>query len=180
MKRFQLSRRACLKGLGVSMGLPFLEAMLPRAARAAAATPLRFLCVYSPNGYLMPRWTPVDTGTNWTVSPLLQPLAPFKADMNVISGLGNYTASLSTRFGGSHTRACGSLLTQSPILFSTTNDVRNGISVDQVIANAIGTMTKFPSLQLGSRAGSTTGNCEDGFSCSDGNLVIVPMALAIT
>ena len=170
MKRFALSRRACLKGLGVSLGLPFLEAMEPRRASAAAAPPLRYLCVYSPNGYLMPRWTPVDTGPNWTTSPLLKPLEPFKADMNVISGLGNWTASITTMFGGSHTRACGSLLTQTPILFSTnTANVRNGVSVDQIIANTVGPMTKFPSLPVGSRAGSTTGNCEDGFSCAYNN-----------
>ncbi len=171
LKRRTLSRRAALKGLGVSMGLPFLEAMQPHKASAAAVGPLRFMCVYSPNGYLMPRWTPVDTGPNWTVSPLLKPLEPYKADMTVISGLGNYTASIATMFGGSHTRGCGSLLTQSPILFSKGTDVRAGISVDQIIANTIGTQTKLPSLPVGSRAGSTTGNCEDGYSCAYNNNV---------
>lgn len=167
MKPFRISRRAALKGAGVSLALPWLEIMAPAKAQAqAAAAPLRFLCVYSPNGYLMPKWTPTGTGTTWTASPLLMPLEPFHNDINVISGLGNYTASISTRFGGSHTRACGSLLTQSPILFSTGSNVQNGISVDQVIANSIGTKTKFPSLQIGTRAGSATGDCEDGFSCA--------------
>ena len=164
MKPLRLSRRACLRGLGVSLALPGLEAMLPRVARAQAAAPLRFLCVFSPNGYLMNKWTPTSTGTGWATPPLMTALEPFREDFSILSGLGNYTASIASRFGGSHTRATGSLLTQCPIAFSAGNGVRNGISVDQVIAKQIGKETRFPSLQVGARAGSTTGDCEDSYS----------------
>jgi hypothetical protein len=171
MSSFRLSRRACLRGAGVALALPALEIMRPARAVAQAQNPLRFLCVYSPNGFLMNKWTPAGAGgANWTPSPLLTPLAPFKSDINVITGLGNYTASLTNIFGGSHTRACGSLLTQCPIASpDVSDDIQNGISLDQILAGEIGKQTHFPSLQVGSRASSLTGNCEDSFSCAYNN-----------
>jgi hypothetical protein len=165
MKSLRLSRRACLRGLGVSLALPALEVMRPAVARAQAS-PLRFLCVFSPNGFLMNKWTPTGTGTDWATPPLLAALEPHRADFSILSGLGNYTASIASRFGGSHTRATGSLLTQCPIAFSSGTGIRNGISLDQIIANQLGNKTRFPSLQLGARAGSLTGDCEDGYSCA--------------
>lgn len=171
MKPFRLSRRACLRGAGVALALPALEIMQAPIARAqAAADPLRFLCVYSPNGFLMPQWTPTGAGAAWTLSPLLAPLAAFKSDINVITGLGNYTASLTNIFGGSHTRACGSLLTQCPIASpDVSDDIQNGISLDQILAGQIGAQTRFPSMEVGTRASSLTGNCEDSFSCAYNN-----------
>jgi hypothetical protein len=170
MKPFRLSRRACLRGAGVALALPALEIMEPRSARAQALNPLRFLCVYSPNGFLMDKWTPTGLGTTYTSSPLLAPLDAYRNDFNVISGLGNYTASLTNIFGGSHTRATGSLLTQCPIASPDTgDDIQNGISLDQIIAAEIGDQTRFPSIQVGARASSLTGNCEDSFSCAYNN-----------
>ena len=113
MKRFRLSRRACLRGAGVAIALPWLEIMEPPLARAQALNPIRFLSVYAPNGMLMPKWTPVDTGMNYTTPELLASLDPYKADFNVLTGLGNYTASLGNIFGGSHTRACGGSMISS-------------------------------------------------------------------
>src|SRR5688572_20929184 len=96
---------------------------------------------------LMPKWTPVDTGPNYTTPELLVPLDPYKADFNVLTGLGNYTASLGNIFGGSHTRACGSSLTQCPIASpDETENIQNGISLDQIIANEIGTQTLHKSM----------------------------------
>jgi hypothetical protein len=168
MNGFRLSRRAVLRGLGVSVALPWLEIMEPRRALAQAATRLRFLCVYSPNGFVMTKWKPTGTGTTWTTPPLLAPLQPFRGDFSMVSGLGSYPASLSTAFGGSHTRACGSLLTQYPVGYKSTG-VMNGISLDQIIANKIKDQTKFPSMQVGGRASSSSGNCEDQFSCAYNN-----------
>lgn len=166
MKNFKLSRRAVLRGTGVAMALPALEVMAPRKwAHAQAATPLRFLTVYSPNGFVMNKFTPTATGTTWPTPPLMTSLEPYRGDFSVISGLGNYTASLATKFGGSHTRATGSLLTQTPVGYMSTG-VMNGISLDQVIANAIKDKTRFPSIQVGGRASSGTGNCEDQYSCA--------------
>ena len=152
------------------MALPWLEIMEPPVARAQTLNPLRFLSVYSPNGMLMDKWTPVNTGMGYTTPELLASLDPYKADFNVLTGLGNYTASLGNIFGGSHTRACGSSLTQCPIASpDQTADISNGISLDQVIANEIGTQTLHKSMVVGSRASSVTGNCEDSYSCAYNN-----------
>lgn len=171
MKPFRLSRRACLRGAGVVLALPALEIMQPLRAQAQAAKPLRFLTVYSPNGFYMPQWTPAGTGgADYALSPLLTPLQAYKADFNVITGLGNYTASISNIFGGSHSRSCGSLLTQCPIASpDVSKDIQNGVSLDQIIAGNIGKQTRFPSMEVGSRASSLTGNCEDSFSCAYNN-----------
>jgi hypothetical protein len=150
MKPFRLSRRACLRGAGISLALPLLEAMdVPKAA-AQAESPVRFLCVYSPNGFMMNKWTPAGTTTGplGTLSPLLAPLEPYKADLNVITGLGNYPGSLFNGFGGSHTRSCGSLLTASPIMET---GIGNGTSLDQLIAEKIKEQTRFGSIEVGGR-----------------------------
>jgi hypothetical protein len=163
MKRLQLSRRTVLRGLGVSMALPALEIMEPRRALAQAGTPLRFLVCYAPNGFLMNKWKPTATGTTWTTPALLAKLEPFRSDFSMISGLGSYPASIATVFGGSHTRACAAMLTQRPI---GAMGVTNAISLDQIIANQLKDKTKFPSLQLGGRASTGGGNCEDQYSCA--------------
>jgi hypothetical protein len=166
---FRLSRRAVLRGLGVSMALPALEIMQPRSkALAQAAKPLRFACVYIPNGFVMSKMKPGGTGAAYTLPPLLAALQPYRSDVSMISGLGSYPASLSTAFGGSHTRACAAMLTQTPVGFRSAG-VMNGISLDQIIANKIKDQTKFPSLQVGGRASSPSGNCEDQFSCAYNN-----------
>jgi hypothetical protein len=166
MKTFQLSRRACLKGLGVSLALPFLEAMAPPRARAATP-PLRFLVYFVPNGLYMEKWRPKATGAAWETTPLLKPLEPYRADFSVVSGLANYPASIvSKEFAGSHARGTGALLTQAPLAFTSGSAVRNGVSLDQVIAAKLKSETRLPSLQIGTRAGSTSGSCEDGFSCA--------------
>jgi hypothetical protein len=169
MKSFQLSRRAVLRGLGASMALPWLEAMAPRHASAQPAAALRWAMLYSPNGFLMNKWTPTTTGTGWAMPPLLESLASYKDDFNVLSGLGNYTASIAPEFGGSHTRATGSYLTQTPLGGTVKMAVKNGISLDQILAKEIGSRTKFPSIQLGTRASSATGACEDNYACAYNN-----------
>jgi hypothetical protein len=119
----------------------------------------------------MNKWTPAGTGgTNYTLSSLLAPLEPYKPSLNVLTGLGNYTASITNIFGGSHTRSCGSLLTQCPIASPDVSaDIQNGVSLDQIIAGKIKDQTRFPSIEVGSRASSLNGNCEDSFSCAYNN-----------
>ncbi len=165
MKKFELSRRACLKGLGVSIALPWLEIMgMPKAH--AATGPLRFMCMYVPNGIRMDRWKPSSTGTGWAMPSILASLENHRDYVNVISGLANYPASVTEeRWAGSHARGTGSLLTQTPLVSGNTNLV-NGKSLDQVIADNLRGQTTLPSLELGAREGSSSGNCEDGFSCA--------------
>jgi hypothetical protein len=171
IRTLSLSRRACLRGVGAALALPWLEAMAPRRARAAAAGPLRFLTVFAPHGMHMPAWTPKTSGAvaplPATLPPILAPLAPLRDSFSVISGLANYPASItSDEFAGSHARGTGALLTQSPLRFTASRDIQNGISIDQVIAAQIKSRTRLPSLEVGVSAGSATGSCEDGYSCA--------------
>jgi hypothetical protein len=162
-----LSRRACLRGLGVAVGLPWLEAMAPRSARAAGPKPLRLLTVFAPHGIHMPAWRPAAAGEAFTLPPILEPLKDLRGELNVISGLANYPASITTKeFAGSHARGAGALLTQTPLRFTAGKDIQNGISLDQVIASEMKQYTRLPSLELGVSSGSATGNCEDGYSCA--------------
>src|SRR5438309_8784331 len=91
-KHLLISRRAALKGMGVSDALPLLEAMLPESAlgapsSAAGKPPLRMAFIYVPNGKHMPDWTPKEVGAKFELPPTLAPLAPFKDELLVLSGL---------------------------------------------------------------------------------------------
>jgi len=172
MRNFHLSRRAFLRGSGACLALPALEAMLPMRARAQATTkPLRFIVWTLPDGVRMDAWTPTQTGSGYTLTPILQPLAAHRARFNVVSGLANTPASVVSGdvFAGSHARATGAMLTQTPLTFTSGNNIKNGISVDQVIANMLKQKVptlRLPSLELGAVYAGATGNCEDGYSCA--------------
>src|SRR4029453_9647387 len=115
----------------------------------------------------MPAWTPKTAGAEYAMTPILPPLDPLRAQFNVVSGLANSPASITTKeFAGSHARGTGALLTQAPLRFTAAKDIQNGISLDQQIANAVKGFTRLPSLELGVSSGSATGNCEDGYSCA--------------
>jgi len=139
-----------LGGAAVTLGLPFLPSLLPRtgARDAAAATvaPKRFLVYYVPNGTYQPAWTPKTTGTNYELSPILAGLAPVRDDVLVLSGLTN-TPGVPPTTGGAHAEGCGALLTCRQ--YMKDNKINLGKSVDQVIADSIGSATKLPSLELG-------------------------------
>jgi hypothetical protein len=148
MKTVPISRRTALKGLGVTLALPWLEAMRPLTARAAAASgsPLRMAVLYMPNGVRPDAWTPKGTGSNFELSPLLQPLAPYKDDMLVLTQLWNRA----TDTGDGHYVKTGGFLTGTTITRTTGSDLRSGaVSMDQLIAQRIGHLTPLPSLELG-------------------------------
>lgn len=165
MKKLPLSRRTFLKGAGTTMALPFLEAMLPRRAGAQTmAAPRRILAYYVPCGINMAAWTPAEEGAGYTLTPILQPLAPVKEDVLVLTGLSNRPARPDGP--GDHASGTGAFLTCAHPFKTEGADIRNGISMDQVAANAIGDQTLFSSLQLGTDGGGTTGNCDSGYSCA--------------
>ena len=85
----RLSRRTVLQGVGCAMGLPLLEAMLPRRAMAAAAAkpPVRMAFVSFPNGAIMDAWRPIGEGANFQFGPTMEPLAVLKSQITVFSGL---------------------------------------------------------------------------------------------
>jgi hypothetical protein len=152
MKIQGTSRRGFLRTAGVAVGLPLLESLLPRTARAqtASAKPRRIMAFYVANGIHMPHWIPAQTGASFTLPTILEPLAPVRDKVLVLSGLGNWGASQGGE-RGRHAPGCTAFLSCVPPLPSLTQ-IRAGISMDQVYANHIGRETRFASLQLGTQA----------------------------
>jgi hypothetical protein len=153
-----LSRRTLLRGLGATIALPWLEAMAPRAFGAEPAKPpVRMAFVYVPNGIQMKHWTPAKEGRDYELPNLLQPLAKFRDDFSVLSGL---AALQGGHDGGNHAPAMGTYLTG----VQPHRDGRCGVSADQIVAAKIGHLTRLPSLQIGTQR---TGKffC-DGFPCT--------------
>lgn len=161
------SRRAFLAGGSVVVGLPFLESLLPRPARGQAVTPpQRLLFWFVPNGIngsTANAWKPVDVGTNYTTTPILMPLDPLRADFQVVTGLANILGKPDGP--GDHAAGTASTITCAHATKSLTN-IMLGISADQIAAQAFGSQTRLPSLQLGMSGGTATGDCDNGYSCA--------------
>ncbi|QEL14971.1 DUF1552 domain-containing protein [Limnoglobus roseus] len=163
-----ISRRAALKGFGVSVGLPFLEAMLPRAAAAAPAAgkpPTRMAFLYIPNGVIPAKWKPEAEGADYQLSPTLEPLEPFKKDVLVLGGLTCDKARSNGDGPGDHARAMAAFLTGAQAKKTGGADFQAGVSVDQLAAQKVGAATRFPSLELGCEYGRQVGICDSGYSC---------------
>ena len=165
-----LDRRTFLRGTGVSLALPMLEAMLPKTVLAtgstAGVTPNRMACIFFPNGAIMPDWTPASTGADYELSKSLASLKSVKDDLLVITGLAHDKARANGDGAGDHARCSGSYLTASQPRKTAGADIEVGISVDQVAASQIGHLTRLPSLELGTEAGRQAGNCDSGYSCA--------------
>lgn len=147
-----LARRTVLRGLGVSIALPLLEAMAPRTLRAAstakgAKSAPRIIYCYVPNGVNIFDWIPKDTGNSYQLSPTLKVLEKHRDDFSVISGLSHHHAE------GGHSGA-DTWLTGARLKSVPGKDYSNTISADQVIAEAIGAQTRFPSLELSDESGT--------------------------
>jgi hypothetical protein len=139
---------------------------LSMAVPGAAAAPKRLAFVYVPNGVNMTRWTPRVMGPNYTLPPTLEPLAPFKNDLLVLSGLTCDKARPNGDGPGDHARAMSSFLTGSQARKTAGADIHVGVSADQVAAQRLGTATRFPSLEIGCEGGGSSGNCDSGYSCA--------------
>src|SRR5262249_16498112 len=138
-----LSRRAALRGLGVSVALPLLEAMLPARASKAGSPPLRLAFVYAPNGKHMADWTPKKEGAGLELPPTLTPLRGFREQVLVLSGLAQRTAFANGDGPGDHARAMATFLTGCRARKTSGSDVRVGVSADQVAAAVLGKATRF-------------------------------------
>jgi hypothetical protein len=169
MTDYPLSRRTVLKGLGVSLALPVLDAMLPRLAlgqqAAAHAFPRRMAFCYVPNGVLYSQWNPTGVGRNYVLSKTLQQLAPYREDMLILSGLTCDKARPNGDGTGDHARAQAAFLTGKQARKSTT-EIRAGISVDQLCAQRIGERTRLPSLEIGCEGARQAGGCDPGYACA--------------
>lgn len=152
----KISRRMVLRSAGgIIVGLPALESLVPRAARAQpTAAPKRFIGLYHPNGVFTPQWAPMGTETNFTLGPIHTPLEPFKNQLLFTSGIDMSVAV--TGAGEQHQRGVGAFLTGAKLLngnFVGNDGSRagyaDGKSIDQELVALIGGQTRVPSLQLG-------------------------------
>ncbi len=158
--RHLLSRRAMLRGIGVSMALPWLESLPvwgdePAGGRPSAA-PVRMAVLFAGNGFHAKEWWAKGDGRGMEWGKVLEPLNPFKDRTLFIRGLYNAEAGK----GGIHSAQTGNLLTGAPL--EGGGGIRSGTSVDQLLAQRVGTQTKVPSLVLGCEA--STSSLHKGYS----------------
>ncbi len=164
----RLSRRTVLHGLGVSLALPLLDAMLPQSVLAAGTVrpPKRLAFLYVPNGVHMPDWRPAKVGSDFDLPATLVPLAPYRDQLLVLTGL---TADKARPHGdgpGDHARAMAAYLTGAQPRKTAGANIKAGISADQLAAGKVGKATKFASLEIGCEGGRQAGNCDSGYSCA--------------
>jgi hypothetical protein len=168
---WQISRRTVLRGLGTAIALPWLDAMAPAAARAGAGAsgpwvPTRMAFLYVPNGVHMQAWTPEKEGSDFELPAILEPLKPFRDDLLVLTGLAQHNAAALGDGGGDHARSLACFLTGVHPKKTDGADIHAGVSVDQVAAQKVGRLTRFPSLELGCDRGAQSGSCDTGYSCA--------------
>src|SRR5688500_15103658 len=175
ISKLALPRRTFLRGIGASLALPLLDAMVPAGVALAqtAANPVRRLgFVYLPNGVArnfsgINYWTPAGEGASFELSPILSPLAPFRDRLVVVSGLAQHQADAhDDGANGDHTRGTSSWLTGVHPKRTEGADVRNGISADQIAAAEIGKDTALPSLELAIDLNFLGGQCENSYACA--------------
>ena len=137
-----ISRRTVLRGTGVALGLPWLEAM---ASTAAPKPAVRMAMLYMPNGVNPHAWTPEGKGKDFQLSQTLSPLADLKNQIVVLKNLWNE----GSKGGDGHYVKEAAILTCATIKKTPGADIANGVSVDQVAAQRVGQQTPLPSLELG-------------------------------
>ena len=166
----QLSRRTLLRGLGVALPLPWLEAMgrlttLAAAADSRATPPNRVAFLYAPNGQHMADWTPKGEGRDFELASIMEPFASVKQKLTVLSGLAADKARAHGDGGGDHARAMAAFLTGVQPRKTDGTGIRSGTSVDQIAAAMAGSETRLASLEIGADKGAMAGNCDSGYSC---------------
>ena len=158
-----LPRRTFLRGMGATVALPLLDAMIPSMSALAktAAAPVRRLgFVYMPMGCDLPRWTPPGDGTLSELSPSLQSLAPVADQLTVVSNL-----ELKNAYPGTHATSNAAFLSAAKAKWTESTDYYLGTTVDQIAAKQIGQQTLLPSLELSMDLLQTVGQCDNGYAC---------------
>src|SRR5687767_13278196 len=171
----KLSRRTALRGLGATVALPFLDAMLPAFAASALqkpAAPGRIGYLYVPNGIVMDQWMPAGGAGSTPLGELpriTSVLAPYRNDILLLSGLTSDGGRAHGDGPGDHGRAGAAYLTGVHPKKTYGKDIKTGVSMDQVAARQLEGKTRFASLELGCEEGIQGGNCDNGYSCAYSN-----------
>src|SRR5918994_739671 len=163
--KLALPRRTFIRGIGATVALPFLDAMVP-AMRAQAKAAPRFTAIYCGNGANMFDWTPPTEGVGFTMSPSLTPLEPFRDRLVVFTGLDNFQATDQGDVGGQHPRAAPAFMSCAHPKQTEGADVQAGTTIDQMIAERICRDTKLPSLEVSVDRNDVVGACDHGYSCA--------------
>lgn len=167
--KMALPRRTFLRGMGVAIALPLVDAMVPAlsALSRTAASPVRRLgFVYTPNGATMSEWTPDGDGLALeSLSPTLSPLAPFRDQIIVPTGLSQRMAESMGDGNGEHSRGQTVWLCGVHPKRTEGADVQAGTTVDQLAAQAISADTRLLSLEMALEQNYLVGNCDNGYSC---------------
>jgi hypothetical protein len=180
MKANDFSRRRFLKGLGACVALPTFESALkagsvtavaasgaaPALAATATGAPLRLAFVYFPNGAIQNTWWPKGEGKDFQLSETMEPLKALTDQFQILGGLDHVNATAGKDGGGDHARASGTFLTGVRVKKTAGADIHAGVSIDQVVANHVGHLTRFPSLELTCDAVRKSGSCDTGYSCA--------------
>src|SRR5580700_10350425 len=154
----KLPRRTILKGLGTTMALPFLDAMLP-PMRAAVRPSNRFQAFYVPNGMAMEYWTPKGEGSAFELSPILEPLAAYKDKLLVFSGI-------KASWNYIHAGASGSFLTGTPRGGRNEIEIIADVSIDQLLGRHFAQETQLASLEMSMDLPANAGACTGNLSCA--------------
>ena len=174
-----VSRRAVLRGIGATVALPFLDAMLParRVFAQAPAKKLRFVALEMVHGSAGSTaigiqknlWAPAAVGSEFDLSPgVLGPLEPFRSAVTIVSNtdVRNAEAFTAPEIGGDHFRSSAVFLTQSHPKQTQGSDLHAGVSIDQIFASRYGQETPIPSMQLCIENVDQSGGCSYGYSCA--------------
>src|SRR6202790_788486 len=153
-----LPRRTVLKGIGTTMALPFLDAMLP-PLRAAAKPAHRFQAFYTPNGMAMEYWTPKGEGGALELAPLMEPLAPYKDQLLVFSGI-------KSSWNYIHAGASGSFLTGTPRGGKNEIEIIADVSIDQMLGRHFAAETQLATLEMSMDTPANAGACTGILSCA--------------
>ena len=157
-----LSRRQLLRGVGVAVTLPPLQAL----AGSRQSAPLRMAFVGVPNGVNQGAWRPSGVGRDAKLGVTFAPATSFKSRLQIFTGFTQKNADALGDGGGDHARANAAFLTGCHPRKTGGADIRNGISVDQVAARDIGHLTRLPSLELICVRSRRSGSCDSGYSCA--------------
>jgi hypothetical protein len=161
--RKALPRRTFLRGMGASLALPLLDAMVPAMTAQAktAAHPVRRLgFVYMPMGSVISQWTPPGEGKLAELSPTLAPLEPVKDSISVVTNL-----ELRNAYPGTHATSNAAFLSAAKAKWTESTDYYLGTTVDQIAAQQMGKETRLPSLELAMDLLNTVGQCDNGYAC---------------